>query len=310
MPGLALRMLGGMNQRAGWYDDPEKPDHLRYFDGVVWTSHTTPKAAPATTAPAPVAPVAQPTAPLPQAAEGSGYPGYAGGGPTQYGQHPAPQHPGLQDPAQQQGYPPTGPGGYASAPPAYGSVLGVKTTPDGQPLASYGQRVGAYLLDALITGALTLLLGGYWLLQFFQWYAAYLSGLLSQIDAGGNPAVDQAQITSQATSYLLPVVAVGLVVQVVYQVAFLTRKGATPGKMAVGIAVRRRDRPGVPDLVTVLKRVALGVVVSLLGFLPAASAIGTLVSILDLLWPLWDDKRQALHDKIAGTNVVVQPRKR
>jgi uncharacterized RDD family membrane protein YckC len=34
------------------------------------------------------------------------------------------------------------------------------------------------------------------------------------------------------------------------------------------------------------------------------------VSILDLLWPLWDDKRQALHDKIAGTNVVVQPRRR
>ncbi|MEP6632419.1 MAG: RDD family protein [Lapillicoccus sp.] len=286
-----------MNQRAGWYDDPENSDHLRYFDGVVWTSHTTPKAAP--TAPVAVAP---PTAPMPQTQDG---PGYAGGPQTQYGQHPAPQHP-----AQQQGYPPSGPGGYASAPPVYGSALGVKTTPDGQPLASYGQRVGAYLLDALITGAITLLLGGYWLLQFFQWYAAYLSGLLSTIDAGGNPAVDQTEITSQATSYLLPVVAVGLVVQVVYQVAFLTRKGATPGKMAVGIAVRHRDRPGVPDLMTVLKRVALGVVSSLLGFLPAASAIGSLVSILDLLWPLWDDKRQALHDKIAGTNVVVQPRKR
>ena len=34
-----------------------------------------------------------------------------------------------------------------------------------------------------------------------------------------------------------------------------------------------------------------------------------LVQLLDFLWPLWDDKRQALHDKVAGTNVVLAPRK-
>jgi hypothetical protein len=26
-----------------------------------------------------------------------------------------------------------------------------------------------------------------------------------------------------------------------------------------------------------------------------------------VLWPLWDDKKQALHDKIVATNVVVGP---
>jgi uncharacterized RDD family membrane protein YckC len=26
--------------------------------------------------------------------------------------------------------------------------------------------------------------------------------------------------------------------------------------------------------------------------------------LLDYLWPLWDDKKQALHDKVAKTNVV------
>lgn len=26
--------------------------------------------------------------------------------------------------------------------------------------------------------------------------------------------------------------------------------------------------------------------------------------LLDVLWPLWDGKRQTLHDKIAGTVVV------
>ena len=30
-------------QSPGWYDDPEDPQQLRYFDGVVWTRHTTPR---------------------------------------------------------------------------------------------------------------------------------------------------------------------------------------------------------------------------------------------------------------------------
>lgn len=28
---------------AGWYDDPQQPGHLRYWDGSAWTSHTRPK---------------------------------------------------------------------------------------------------------------------------------------------------------------------------------------------------------------------------------------------------------------------------
>lgn len=33
-------------------------------------------------------------------------------------------------------------------------------------------------------------------------------------------------------------------------------------------------------------------------------SLGGLVTIIDLLFPLWDQKRQALHDKIGGTVVV------
>jgi len=29
------------------------------------------------------------------------------------------------------------------------------------------------------------------------------------------------------------------------------------------------------------------------------------VPLIDGVWPLWDSKRQALHDKIADTNVVL-----
>ncbi len=281
-----------MSQRAGWYDDPENSDHLRYYDGVVWTGNTTSKAPPAATTPIPQAP-----------------PGPAPGYPTQQQQYGPQQYGPQHGPPQQYGRQQDDQPAYGSAPPVYGPALGVKTTPDGQPLASYGQRVGAYLLDALISGLISLILGGYWIYRFVQWYVVYIDDLLGQVSAGGSPAADQAQVTSQATGYLLPVVIVSLVVQIFYQTLFLTRTGATPGKMIVGIAVRRRDRPGPPDLVTVLKRVALPVAVGIVGFVGIISALGTLLSILDLLWSLWDDKRQALHDKLAGTNVVVQPRK-
>ena len=30
-------------QPAGWYDDPQDPAQLRYWDGVIWSSHVSPK---------------------------------------------------------------------------------------------------------------------------------------------------------------------------------------------------------------------------------------------------------------------------
>ena len=30
----------------GWYEDPHDPLLLRYFDGVVWSAHTTPRRSP------------------------------------------------------------------------------------------------------------------------------------------------------------------------------------------------------------------------------------------------------------------------
>jgi uncharacterized RDD family membrane protein YckC len=48
----------------------------------------------------------------------------------------------------------------------------------------------------------------------------------------------------------------------------------------------------------------------LIGTIAASVTLG-LAWLLDGLWPLWDDKRQALHDKVASTQVVEgkQPRK-
>ena len=35
-----------MSQQAGWYDDPQDDSNLRYWDGVQWTDHTSPKQKP------------------------------------------------------------------------------------------------------------------------------------------------------------------------------------------------------------------------------------------------------------------------
>jgi hypothetical protein len=37
---------------------------------------------------------------------------------------------------------------------------------------------------------------------------------------------------------------------------------------------------------------------------PLVGLLGSVYSLLDDLWPLWDGRRQALHDKVARTNVV------
>ena len=82
-------------------------------------------------------------------------------------------------------------------------------------------------------------------------------------------------------------------------------KQATPGKLVTGLRVRRREVPGPMPLGTVLLR-WLGQfgIVGLSGLVPFVGSVGGIYSILDHLWPLWDDKKQAIHDKIAKTNVV------
>jgi uncharacterized RDD family membrane protein YckC len=80
--------------------------------------------------------------------------------------------------------------------------------------------------------------------------------------------------------------------------------------MIVGISVRLRDQAGPPPFVAVLKRTAVRVAGSVLGYVPVVGVLGSLFSLLDDLWPLWDDKKQAIHDKVAATNVVVGPQPR
>ncbi len=325
-----------MPTKAGWYDDPENDQQLRYFDGVVWSKHTTPRSTRQSSVAAqpgqqeypgqghaPQYPgqvqaqapqQAPPNAPGYAAPPAPGSPPVAPGqqGPTGGWQQPGQpgQQGGWQQPGQQNPQFPGAPQGGWNV-PAYQGMKPVPATPDGQPLASFWQRVGAFVLDWLIQSVIAGVLGSYFLLQAFKDYFDQFSSMMNTVEGGGQPDFTAVTDSIDATQ-LMYFNVIAIVVFVVYQYLFLTRFGQTPGKMATGISVRLRERPGVPSGSVVMRRLALPVGLFLLQLVPVIGTIAQLARLLDLLWPAWDGSKQALHDKLSATNVVVgkQPRDR
>ena len=266
---------------SGWYDDPSNPDLLRYWDGVSWTNHTAPRKSPT---------ASQSTIGLPQQGQASA----ERTGATA----PMPQGSGWQTRSQE---PQQGQQGYYQAPAQAQWMHNIRTTADGVPLAPWGKRFAAWLIDGII-----LAIASYLLLRLFV--PDYFTSFQRLIDAAS--ANDQAAINSMVTDLAGEAVKAGLVTWLfttLYCIAFWTTTAQTPGKMALGISVRRTDVQGPLDLVTALRRRLL----SALQLVPFVSGAYFIVFLLDGLWPLWDDKRQALHDKVARTQVVEgkQPRK-
>jgi uncharacterized RDD family membrane protein YckC len=278
-----------MTQAAGWYDDPQDPSQLRYWDGVVWSNHVSPKISPT---------VEQSTIGMP------------------YGVIPAserPHSPGSQGaqgaPTAQRGYdsPQQGQGQTGGHWPAYGQGQGAlgqqdsgwqshpATTPDGVPLSGWWLRVAARVLDQIITFVIALPFTGWFFYRYFSGVVDWSKELAADSASGSAPVV--AFPPWEVLQYAVAASIIGLLISGAYEVFFLSRSGATPGKKIVGISVRLREKAGPPPMKTVLIRVATFFGMQLVN----------IVYLLDVLWPLWDDKRQAIHDKAAATNVVVGP---
>jgi uncharacterized RDD family membrane protein YckC len=283
----------------GWYDDPQDLTQQRYWDGAAWTDHRRPRPGPPPYQGEFGQP--QPQAHQPQAQPGQHQQTHAQ--PQQYGQG---QYYGQGYPPQGQGYPGQG---YPGQGHAQGQVFGyrpaVPATPDGVPLSGWWKRVGARILDGIIVLVISLPLSGYFWYRYIQAAVDWERQLMDRALAGDN----QFTFTPPWDVYkwALAVSLIALVVYFAYEVFFLTRSGATPGKQAVGISVRLRDVPGPPPALTVVKRFGLYVALSALGAVPLIGTLFGLLGLLNYLWPLWDQKRQALHDKVASTNVVVGP---
>ena len=78
-------------------------------------------------------------------------------------------------------------------------------------------------------------------------------------------------------------------------------RGQTVGMMAVGVRAVREGSLGVLGYGRALARAVVEGVFRLLELL--FFVLG-LIWLLDMLFPLWDTKRQTLHDKVAGSVVL------
>lgn len=201
--------------------------------------------------------------------------------------------------------------GYGSA-PAYapgapyggGVQIARATTPDGQELAGWWMRVAAYLLDGVIVGVLSAIIAFPWMRQIFEAYGDFFASAVDAAESGSGTVPGQTEFMAQIAGPLVTVSVIGLGISLVYHAGFLKWRAATPGKLALGLRVRLRETPGPLSWSTILKRWAGQNWYAVVSAVPVLGGIASLYPLLDGLWPLWDSRKQALHDKVAATNVV------
>ena len=188
---------------------------------------------------------------------------------------------------------------------AYGSPTPPATTPDGQPLAGWWQRVGAWIIDSFITFPIAVVVGLPFIIPMARAFADEWNQVMDEIESGtSSPQAFGAGFQNEIMWYVLGFTLVALVVGAAYEIGFLRWKQATPGKMLLGLQVRLRERPGTLPWGCLFLRWFIKNLGNILGQIPFVGGLLNIAWLVNFLWPLWDDKRQALHDKAAGTNVV------
>jgi uncharacterized RDD family membrane protein YckC len=203
--------------------------------------------------------------------------------------------------------PPTAYPAYPTSPayPAQPYAALPATTPDGQPLAGWWQRVLAMIIDWLITLPVAVLVGLPFIIPMAREFGDEWDLLMDEMDSGSsNPQAFGTGFQGDIVWYALGFGIVALLVGMVYEIAFLRWKNATPGKMALGIQVRLREQPGTLPWGCLFLRWFVKRLGSILGQIPFVGSFLSVAWLINFLWPLWDGKKQALHDKAAQTNVV------
>ncbi|HEX7167218.1 MAG TPA: RDD family protein [Acidimicrobiales bacterium] len=149
----------------------------------------------------------------------------------------------------------------------------------GRPLADWWKRLVAAIIDGIVI--------------------AVPSAIVVVVFLGASVAVDTGtgDLVAGFGSFVFTLV-IGVASIAYYVVLDGGPRGQTLGKMALSIQVRDEVGGGPIGYGRGALRRLLQFVAN---FIPC---FGSLIVILDGLWPLWDPKRQALHDKIARSVVI------
>lgn len=278
--------------RAGWFDDPDNAEQLRYFDGILWTSHTTPRRTLWHGPPAAGQEPASGPAPTPQPSLYAPHQGASTQSPGTYGYPSRPTH--------------GAPGGAYGPPAVLQPDASGPATADGVPLASMGARFAAWILDSVITTLLGVLLGGYLLWRGLGNYPQIVAEAMREA-VPPSDAYALAERVQFDTAWLGAFAVLQLVIGVVYHTVFLSSSGATPGRRAAGISVRLAERGGVLSWSDAMRRSLLRPVLFLFVSTPGLSLFAAPLSILDAVSALWHPQRQTLHDRLGRTVVVRGP---
>lgn len=185
-----------------------------------------------------------------------------------------------------QGAPHAAPGGYPGAPatgyaPPLGGMPGVQ--PMAMDYATWANRVIGYLIDAVLIGVGMLII----------WFIA--GSLLATLGAIGGEGMHGAFAGSCCLMIMLFPLATFLV-GLFNRVYLVSTRGASIGQGVVKVKVV--DASG--NFLTMGTAFIRLLAQAGMGFVP-------FLPLLDLLWPLWDERRQTLHDKAVGCYVVNQP---
>ena len=95
------------------------------------------------------------------------------------------------------------------------------------------------------------------------------------------------------------------VVEFVYMSLMWTRQnGQTVGAKALGIRVVNLDGSPMTNEIAYRRAAVLMLFNVASGITWVLRGLGSVLLLLNVLWPLWDPKKQTLHDKAAGTIVI------
>ena len=162
-------------------------------------------------------------------------------------------------------------------PPPYGTAAG-------EPYASWGIRLGGYLIDTVIFLVVLVIL-----IVVFRHSQTLEVHLMARRGA------------RRRHFSALPFLITGVLYVVYGTLLCGSPRGQTVGMMAVGV---RAVREGSLEVLGYGRALARAVVEGVFRLIDLFFFLLGLIWLLDMLFPLWDKKRQTLHDKVAGSVVL------